>query len=269
MKTKITSVLVFLFLVLGTGYSSAQVTAGSVRFGTSAINSNIHLLAAGNERDTATVLDLDCDGINDVRLYLYNGNLEVDGRNEARLILLNDSFSVCTDTGQAGLIALYNAGDTLCTGAHQWSADTNITLGCYGGFTMICYQQYSTVDKYIAYIKKSTQQIGWIKASFNLMADTLALSVKELLVLCKPEAVSEPDDAAHFNLSPNPSPDGKVKITRGERISWIEVFNCYGQVVKTFHGYSNEIVLPDQGGIYIVRLFYDSGIYFNRKVIRQ
>lgn len=183
----------FLFFSMGTKIILAQVTAGSFSANTSIKNPNINLSAS----DSA-LLDIDCDGINDIRILLKPfsppGNcpgLDYPGPdcpNELKFFMLNDSFSLCMmDTvnyWKRITTSISSLGDTLCTGYDWWNADSSVYLISCANSWQCGVALSRAIDKYITYKKKSTGEIGWIKVSFDLLANPITSSINEFLAPC-------------------------------------------------------------------------------------
>jgi len=262
------SILNILFLSIGSNISSAQVIAGSVPPGTSIQNLNIMLSDSVIGLTVSDSFDIDCDGIKDIVLDLTKGNTIVDWPNELWFRLLNDSIEICTDTGGIHYtVPFYNGGDTLATGFHQWRSDSTHRLACGGGF---CWDGlHQATDKYFAYRKTSTQQIGWIKISFDLFGNIVTTSVNEVLILCDENSTSEIENKFSFSISPNPTKDGKIKIQSSCRIKRIEIINSLGAIVNIIEGSGTEILLPADKGIYLVRMWNVKGTMALGRVWRE
>ena len=259
----------FLFFQGLSGNTYSQITAGSVPTGTGISYPNINLSVAGSIAfiDTNAFLDLDCDGIDDIRIRLSYGAPQVDSPNEVELYKLTNTFSFCLNVLPVWNPALYSYGDTLCSGSSQWITSPKYKIGCAGGFS--CYPfQPTVVDKYLAYNKFATQQTGWIKISYNLYAYPTTLSISELLVLCNTTSISSVNSDDHFILSPNPTLDGEIKINWDKQISTINIYNSHGQKIKSISGNIKEFSLPEQSGLYFMSVLDADGNCRKDKIIR-
>jgi hypothetical protein len=248
-----------------------QVTAGSVPNGTSIIQNIVDLNIIEDDTDTTTYLDIDGDGSQDIKIWFFKGYPPSDGSNFVSLYVLNNSFSFCTNSGHPGKTSLYELGDTLCTIGHEWGVDSFYIIGCYGGWT--CTGDTSSInDKYIAYRKNASGEIGWLRVSMSLYSGTeprtITFKITELLGLYLGAGINNLKDQITFNLIPNPSLDGRFEIRCSERLSKIEVFNSEGQLLKSYPANSNDLTLPESKGLYVVRIIDENGLNGSRQIIR-
>ena len=70
MKTIINLILIVLFSSMST---NAQISAGDIPLGMSAINPNVNISLLNNNTEDTVSFDLDCDGINDILAKLKRG----------------------------------------------------------------------------------------------------------------------------------------------------------------------------------------------------
>ena len=266
---------VFIACFIQTSFVTAQLTAGSVPSGMSAVDPNINLSVAIVAQDTSLAFDIDCDGANDMRVELYKGHVAVDGVSSASLYLTSDSFVICADTLTTSYppVVYYNMTDLINPFANQWRTDTLFVLGCYGGF--ICPGPFSANNLYVAYRKtlsNSSYQVGWIKVTFDLNDQgvttyPITLSIPEILSFCAPTAIHKMPQSA-LRLYPNPS-NGRVQLHGGEGIKQVEIINQAGETVDIIKGNPGVISLPQQTGTYIVRAVGDNDFYWEDKIVRQ
>jgi len=248
-----------------------QVTAGSVPNGTSIIQNVVDLSIIEDDKDTTTYLDIDGDGSQDIKIWFFKGYPPSDGSNFVSLYVLNNSFSFCTNSGHPGKTSLYELGDTLCTIGHEWGVDSFYIIGCYGGWT--CTGDTSSInDKYIAYRKNASGEIGWLRVSMSLYSDTeprtITFQITELLGLYLGAGINNLKDQISFNLIPNPTLDGNFEIHSNDILSKIEVFNSEGQLLKSYPANSKDLTLPESKGLYIVRIKDENGLIGSQKIIR-
>ena len=260
-------------LFVGLHYASAQLSAGGGTSGASIIQTNINLNVPTIGDDTLVYLDIDCDSVNDLRILLFNGQIAIDEPNFIQLGILNNSIEICSDTATNWQVSYYNFGDPLCVGVgQQWRSDTSFFIACYGGFGCGGFQDQVS-NKYIAYKKVSSQEIGWIRLSFDLVStggsgSPVTLTIEEMLVLCSVNSVSDFDYENGIMCFPNPSSDGLVNIDSKEPIAQADVFNSIGKRVLLFQQDIKSIQLPDEEGIYMLRILTRNGKYNNFKIVR-
>jgi hypothetical protein len=249
----------------------SQVTAGSVPTGASIINNVVDLNIIENEHDTTTYLDIDADGTQDIRIWFLKGYPPYDAPNLVAFYILNNSLSLCINSGLSGKTSLYELGDTLCTTGHEWGVDSFYIVGCYGGWT--CTGDTTSINnKFIAYRKTITGEIGWIRVSMSLYSGveprTITFNINELLVLYLESGIIDLKDQITFDLAPNPTLDGRFEIQCSQGFSSIELFNSEGQLIKIFSMDGSDLYLPESKGLYLVKIRNEKGMYGSRKIIR-
>ena len=264
----INKILIPLFLLNISVKTHAQVIAGSTPAGTSIINPNLNLSVTGYYHDTVSFLDIDCDNINDIRVRLSACFPAVDCPNEVEFLNINNSYSLCSDVVPNWNPVFYNYGDTLCSGNYVWVTAPNYQLGCLGSLSCYPFPDMVT-DKYLAYYKFSTQQVGWIKISFDLTQLTITLAVSELVVLCDITSISHNTNEDTFYLSPNPTVDGKLNISWDKEISSVNIYNSLGKCIKSMAGNVKEFTLPEPGGLFFIRIYDLDGNSHLEKIYRD
>lgn len=264
----ITFFIVYLFCTCAT-VSFAQVIAGSVPPGTSVQNPNIMLTDSIMFTTVSDSFDVDCDNIKDIALDLRRQNTALDFPNLIMLRILSDSVEICKDTSSPYVVPLYNAGDTLCNGFYAWTADSVNRVACGGGF---CWSlpPYEAIDKYIAYRKTSTQEIGWVKLSYDLAwQNTITAFVSEILALCTSTVTEEIASEPFFSILPNPTTNGKIKLQCKNKMTRIEIRNALGQLVKIIPESKTELTLPEETGLYIIMVTDEKGNLGAGRILRQ
>lgn len=71
-----------------------------------------------------------------------------------------------------------------------------------------------------------------------------------------------------ITLSPNPT-NGIVYLKGNIALQKIDIYNLQGQKVKTINPQKNEFELPEQTGLYLIRLQDSNGRHYSRKVIKK
>jgi len=249
----------------------SQVTAGSVPPGTSIIYNVVDLSIDEVNEDTITYFDIDGDGSHDIKIWFLKGDLQVDGAHTVTFFAIDNSFSFCVNGGKPQKTIFYDFGDPLCTTNHEWGVDSIYEIGCVGGW--FCPFDTSTVhDKYLAYRKNATGEIGWIKIAMRLYSgwdqDTITFKIDELLVLYLGSGTNSLKDKIDFDVVPNPTPDGIFEVIYPEKISSIELFNPAGQLIKSYLPNDTVLILPEDKGLYIVRVKNEKGMIGIQKIVR-
>jgi hypothetical protein len=264
--------LVVIMLCCATPSLFSQVTAGSVPAGTSILYNVVDLNIDEVDEDNIAYFDIDGDGSQDIQIWFVNGNLEVDGAHLVTFFAIDNSFSFCINPGKPQKTTLYELGDTLCTSNHEWGVDSIYEVGCMGGW--FCPLDTTYVhDKYLAYRKNATGEMGWIKVSMHLYTgsehDTIAFKIDELLVLYVGTSTHNVKDQIDFGVSPNPTLDGIFEVRCPEKIAAIELFNSAGQHIKSYLPNEGALRLPEDKGLYIVRVKDDKGLIGIQKIVRM
>ena len=264
--------LVILMLCISTHSLYSQVIAGNVPTGTSIIYNIVDLSIDEVNEDTITYFDIDGDGAQDIKIWFIKGDLEVDGAHTVTLFTIDNSFSFCANSGKPLKTILYEFGDTLCTNNHDWGLDSIYEVGCAGGW--FCPLDTSSIhDKYLAYRKNATGEIGWIKISMRLFQgwenDTITFKIDELLVLYLGSGTNKLIDQIDFDVVPNPTPDGIFEVRCPEKISSIELFTPTGQLIKSYSPNDPVLILPEDQGLYIVRVKDEKGLIGIQRIVRM
>ena len=269
---KICFSLVVVVLSISTQSLFSQVTAGSVPTGTSILYNVVDLSIDEVNEDTTTYIDIDGDGSPDIKIWFIKGDLTVDGTHEVTFFTIDNSFSFCVSPGQPRKTILYELGDTLCNTLYEWGVDSVNNVGCMGGW--FCPIDTSSVhDKYLAYRKNATGEIGWIKISMSLYSgwdqDTITFKIDELLVLYLGSSTKNVKDQVDFDAVPNPTLDGIFEVRYPEKISSIELFTPAGQLIKSYLPNDALLILPESKGLYILRVKDESGRIGIQKIVRM
>ncbi len=272
MKTKYASIFALALILVSSIISSkAQVIAGTIPVGGYIVDPNFNFSIVNVNEDTTGSIDLNCDNIPDLTFQLIRGETAIDGANSVFMYVHNPIYNVCSDTNSFAIKQpnYYSIGDTLnCSGSFAFTNDTIYNLGDYGCFG--CIGPWSIFEKYIAY--SNGVNTGWLKVTFNVMdgggSAAITFSMNEFLIYCNPNSVDDIDNLKPFNIIPNPTTDGIVKLEYKGKINSVEVFNSVGQKVN-FVFENSKIILPNEKGIYIVRIKDESGNLISRKVIRD
>lgn len=259
--------------LLFTGYATAnaQTNAGAVPGGMSITNPNVNLSVSTSMNATGMAFDVDCDGNPDLMATLWKGTTAIDIPNEARLERLNPNIEICGDTGVLSIAKQYVNGDPLlCMGSEDWRPDTMHLVANYGCF--LCPGPWDATDTYIAY--RIGTQIGWIKMSYNINdlgsgTQAITFDINEVLSPCTPNSLSDPNPAPALTVYPNPSDNGTLRIESSESIAQVEVLNLMGQRLQLTPLSHNELTLPQESGLYVLRISGKKGSVWTRKVLRN
>jgi len=261
--------LAFLFLFFALpGISYSQVLAGSVPSGTSIQYPNIHLADSTVNYSVSDSIDIDCNGSFDLAVVLNMGGAVLDEPNSLWLRVLNSSVEVWRDTLiQPNMVQFYNYGDTMCTESYQWHSDPQIRIACGG---VSCWFAVSeATDTFIAIRSTATQQIGWIKISYDLLwAYPVTASITEALRFCDEAGVGNISSPL-FSLFSDPANNRIINIKSHAIISKFELRNIMGQLLEIIPGDKREINLPATSGVFFITAFNLNGNLHTEKVMKK
>lgn len=259
-------------LLLGGGLCSltlcAQLTAGEVPPGFTALDLNIHLhLTAPNTMDSAS-LEVDCDDFPDLQVILINGQPEVDGPSYAMLRPIDGDLEICADgINWSDRPQYYSFGQQLqCTGAFDWHTDELINLGDVGTFGAT--GPISVDSMYVAFRRGTT--VGWILLSFNLMAEPGSwLQVHRVLSLCGSTGIDPNAALPAVSLFPNPTEGEAVRIDGTHAGQRLELLDAAGRVVARYGGALRVLPAPPEAGAYLLKVVEADGRYTTARLLRQ
>jgi hypothetical protein len=247
-------------LILLSAPAHAQLTAGEVPNGMSALELNIDIALSTPFTADSASLELDCDDSMDAWAVLYRGAPEIDGPNVALLRFMDDDIEMCASIGiifqQRPKYHAY--GELLdCAGDFEWQSANPIVLGDFGGFTAI--GPYSMDSMYVAYRRGA--QVGWILLSFDVQGglDPVQLQIHQVLPLCPSTTSIVEHDLAPITLFPNPSNGGPIRVESADELRSIDVLDAAGRTVAHFNGMARTFPAPITPGTYLVQLTHADG----------
>lgn len=241
----------------------AQLVAGTVPAGRTALDLNIDLqLNLPNTVDSADV-ELDCDDFPDLRAVLYRNDPLVDGTNLAVLRMIDDDLEFCMDPDRPS----YHAdGEPMeCTGSYDWVTASDQVLGDFGGFFMIGPSQVDSL--YMAYRKGAVQ--GWILVSFDLEVLTgCRLQVHRVLSSCMATGIDGPASTSTALLQPNPTQGEEVRIQAPAGWQVMELADATGRVIARYGPATHRLPAPATPGVHLVRWRYADGTTIGGRLLR-
>jgi hypothetical protein len=255
MRTRLLPIPALLFI---TAPASAQIHAGEIPGGTSAVDVGIDLNLSAPNTMTSTTFEVDCDDQPDVMVMLVHGQPAVDAPNVALLHLLDDDLELCADLATFQRPKYYAFDQLLdCAGNFDWQSDSVNVLGDFGSWTAI--GPISIDSMYVAY--RRGEQVGWILLSFDLN-DGLAiyLRIHSVLPICPAStSVAQHDLTAGIVLFPNPSNGQEIRVESRDALRTIEVLDLTGKVIAHYSGTVRTIPAPEVAGAYLVRASHTDG----------
>lgn len=261
--------LLLVILLLASVPAAAQLMAGEVPDGLSAIDMDLTITLTQPETSDSIALEFDCDDFQDAWVILHRGAPEVDAPNSVHLRFLDDDVEVCTSlTPPTQLRPKYHAfGEPLdCAGNFDWQINDELVLGDYGGFFTA---GPITIDSpYMGY-RRGTET-GWILLSFDLQGiPAVSLSVHSLLSICPgPTWVDEVTSATGIMLYPNPGNGEHIRVESADVIRSIDVLDATGRVIAHYEGILPSIPAPSNAGTYLVRATYSNGQRSTQRWVR-
>lgn len=228
-----------------------QLTAGGVVPGTSIGDPslNVYIDTLISLPEDSLYLDLDCDGMDDIAFVMRKGYMDTDYPNWIMSFSVNQDFEICVDSNH--VVEFYTAGEILdCSG----TSFMNSNYSDVGRFYQTLNIPAIITNKYLYYRKVSTNEVGWIKISFDLdewdSTYPITMDIDEVLYLCLDASLFE-NQTINVNVFPNPSLDGSITIEAEHSIASIHVYSLTGQSISDWKSV-DQIDLPKEKGIYIV-----------------
>ncbi|MEO8588969.1 MAG: hypothetical protein ABI432_06360 [Flavobacteriales bacterium] len=255
MRTHLLPISALLFL---SAPASAQLHAGEVPLGNSAVDVGIDLLLTETFTQAAAYFEIDCDDQPDIRAMLIHGAPFIDDPNIAMLHLLDDDLELCADLASFQRPKYYAFDQLLdCTGDFDWQSDSVNILGDFGSFQAI--GPFTVDSMYVAY-RRGTQ-VGWILLSFDLNAGLSArLKIHQVLPICPAStSIATHDAPATLSLFPNPSDGGAIHVECADALHSIELLDATGRLLARYNGTVRTIAAPEAVGAYLVRASYADG----------
>lgn len=240
--------------------ASAQLTAGEVPAGATALELNLAITLGTFFTEDSIDLELDCDDMLDAWVWLHHGMPPVDAPNSAALHFVDDDIEVCADlaTSWQQRPKYHAFGEALdCGGDFAWQPADELVLGDFGGFTAS--GPVSITDQYVAYRRGGT--VGWIHLSFNLNEGTaVSLQLHRVLPICyTTTGVADSSPLPPVALVPNPSNGGPVRVEGADAIRSIELLDPAGRILARTSGSERLLQPPAMAGTYLVRLTHPDG----------
>ena len=261
----------FLFSILFLSFNlQAQRTAGFIPQGWSSYDPQLTLSVSVVDDSVSASFDIDCDGNNDFRIWLTKGPVPVDGSNLVVLYTLNPTFEICIDNVAIPSVALYQFGDTLCTGNRHWQIDPYYILNCYGGFSCPGPAVFSNL--YIAYRNSQTLEEGWIRLSSDLYdagssTAPVSVTVHEVLQSCLGSVINTQTSSSPISVFPNPS-NGSFSINAKLPLTNIQFFTQSGQLIFYKQSISSSTDVRNiSTGIYFLKAETAGSVYYHKIVV--
>lgn len=247
--------------------AQAQLHAGEVPSGATAIELGIAIDLPGSNTTDAATIDLDCDGFADLKVMLVHGMPEADAPNYAVLRTLYADMEICRKgTGTSARPSYYLEGEELtCTGDFDWRSTPTTVLGVYG--TRGATGPFRADSMYIAFSNKG--QVGWLELSFRLNSQVPRLRVHRVLTWCNAGAEAPLAPAGvELRVMNNVTAGEPLRITNGQEFTAFEMYDLAGKLVLTRQAPATELEAPADPGTYIMHGVKADGQRAVAKVIR-
>ncbi|MBP7513208.1 MAG: hypothetical protein KA791_01595 [Flavobacteriales bacterium] len=243
-------------LILCTGLialpAQAQLLAGEVPDGATALDLDIHIELSTPFTADSVALEIDCDDFFDIMVTLIHGQPAIDAPNVALFRMIDDDLDLCADgVPDQSRPQYYDFGQPMdCSGGFDWQADDITTLGDIGSFTAI--GPMSIDSQYVAF--RRGEELGWILLSFDLTGQAPWLEVHRALSICGgstpvPTTASGPTLALH----PNPCDEQLIRVDGPEPWRQLELLDATGRPLAHFGAATRVIPAPEIAGTYFVR----------------
>lgn len=259
-----------------------QLVAGVIPSGYTATSYSIHLEPLVDFTEEMADFDVDCDGVDDFRLFLDRNNPSMDISNRLYLRSLVDSIRICVDD-MGALCPNFNhslnyvAGQAMtCVSPFALLNDTNVVVGDHVTFLCGGVAPESADSVYIHYEKTTNGNIveGWIFMSYDIVSTNTIdpwADVYGAIGICGTNGIEQRDkDGLRIVLYPNPTPDGRIKWSSSSRVISVEVFDLLGQRIDTGGGGSTGTLALDVGkGSYVLLFRTENGHLHVERLVLQ
>ena len=228
--------------------AQAQLVAGAVPVGYTLTSYTIHLEPLVNYTEEQADFDVDCDGVNDFRLFLDRNDPSIDAANRLYLRSQTDSIRICADD-MGSLCSNFNHslnyvdGQLMsCASPFAMLNDTNVVVGDYVTFTCGGVAPESADSVYIHYDKTNNGVLmeGWILLSFNIVSTDVIdpwAEVYAAIGLCGVAGIDDPAAQAHtITIHPDPSSGGLYTWSTNITVASVQVFDRIGHLVSVHEG---------------------------------
>lgn len=264
-------IISILFILLSLVLNLSAQTAGEIPAGATLVSPNIHLQLYTNYTDTIAYLDLDSDGETDLNISLYKGYPPHDAPNMVMFETVENKFAFCVDSVGSFNTVHYDLNDTLCTGNTNWGTENLYTAGCYGGWN--CTLDTSALpNRYIAYRNNITGDVGWLKASMKLFAESEEMLVEfhlsEMIVFDLGTGVVQTPDDFNFKITPNPVTSNYFSVTSSISLTLVEIYDLSCRRVASYSSGFDRIDLPESSGVFIVKAYDTEGRSSTEKLLK-
>ncbi len=260
------SLLLIATLAFGAS-TQAQLTAGEVPAGASAVDQNINLLLSAPFSADSAGLEIDCDDFPDIMAMLISGAPPIDAPNVALLRLIDTDLEVLADGNSSASRPLFlDAGEPIVpSGDFDWQSGEYFTLGDFGSFTAIGPVQISS--QYIG-VRRGAQ-VAWVQLSFLLNnALSVSLQVHNALSFCGLTTALAENDQERMRLAPSISHGEPIRVVTTEPWLRIEVLDAAGRTVARHAAGGAFIPPPDASGTYTLRIWQASGPPLLARLVR-
>lgn len=257
-------------LLLAHAPVSAQLLAGEVPDGMSAMDVNYTFTLTEANTSDSIALEFDCDDFQDAWAVLHRGMPEADGPNYAQIVFVDDDIEVCTNLAAPFQVRpkYHDFGDPLdCAGGFEWQINTPLVLGDLG--SLIAIGPVTIDSQYVAY--KRDGVIGWMLLSFELQGDqAVSLTVHRILSICTgPLSVGDVTTSSGITLFPNPASEGNIHVESSNAVLSIEVLDATGRSIARHNGPLQEFAAPQKVGTYLVRATHFDGRRSYTRLVRH
>ncbi len=264
MSTPILPITVLLFF---SSPAIAQLHAGEVPSGSSAIDVGVDLILNTSFSEDSAGLEVDCDDQPDITVVLIHGAPPVDAPNVALLRMVDDDLEFCADLAIFPRPKYYAFDELLeCPVGSDWQSGPELVLGDFGSFTAI---GPTIVDsQYVAY-RRGTD-VGWILLSFDVSMNTgVSLKIHQVLPICPTTlSISPYELPPAVTLFPNPSNGGPIRVESADAVQSIEILDATGRSIVQTAGTMRTIEAPEVAGAYWVRAVHADGRWSVARLVK-
>ena len=242
-------------------YLTGQIIAGEVPIGYTLYESDL-VLEAENDIVVIDLIDLNFDGEHDLKFQITKA---ANGDNSASIVSEFDSIGICHIQGLNYTPAeIYEEGSLLecidSAGFDLNPALVGIGLGRFSDGPVLEFPSQITNEYLLYEWKTETESIeGWIKISFDLIMDSIFMTVHEWIIKDEITSTHTPETQNRIIIFPNPVQDGILNIDSEQAIDDIEIYNLEGTLLKRGSNFGGKVQLGDIKGMVTLKLQMEEG----------
>jgi len=253
----------------------AQIIAGQTPANANLQSATFVLSVDSILEEQTEYVDLNCDGVDDLKFILNYGFTAADAPTRADVQILNSDVEICAIQPLIlfGLqVSASSQGQvmTCSSGAgHGYYSDTTLAIGHFGGFFPI--GPYTSLSSYLLYTINS--DTGWVYYNYNVDLNNgpIYLGVGDFTAFCSTTGLADESWNIDLHVFPNPT-ENEFTISWNQHLNQaeVQVLNLLGEVVHRDQVTGSRQVTIDtelEAGYYLVSVTNEKGQTQTQKIV--